>query len=196
MATKSAQQRNLQALSFVFGMDTLLIRTSGGSTTLSTHTGIAWGIPASGASAMSATVTDASADATGTAAEAILQHTNGTGTSYLVNDASTSIGDTTLAFDGGSGTFEAGDIITLAGDTQEYLVLADHAGTSGTLSIFPPLVAAPADNAAITIGTARSVSGLTVGTGSEDIVLDSTSITSGQSVDITAFTFTEPAATA
>lgn len=194
--TKNTQQRNLQALSFVFGMDTLLIRTSGGGTTLSTHTPISWGIPSSGAAAWTATVSDASADATGTAAEAVLQHTNGTASGYLVNNASAAIDESTMPVDTGTGTFEAGDIITFAGDTQEYMIVKDYAGGAGTIEFFPPLVAAPADNAAITLGTARSVSGFSVGTSGTDVVLDSTSITSGQQVDITAFTVTEPASTA
>lgn len=196
MATKNTQQRNLQALTFTFGLDRLEIRTSGGSTVLSTHDDPAWGIAATGAVAITATVSDSSADATGTAAEARLIHVNGTASGYLVNDGATAINDTTLTIDTGSGTFTRGDVITIAGDTQEYIVTNDYAGGNGTIDIFPPLVAAPADNAAITLGTAREVSGLTVGTSGSDINLDSTSITSTQQVDITAFTVTEPAATA
>ena len=39
-------------------------------------------------------------------------------------------------------------------------------------------------------GTTVQISGLTVGTGSEDIVLDNTSINSGQDVELTAATIT------
>ncbi len=196
MATKSTQHRNGLNLLFVYGMDTLLIRTSGGSTTLSTHSPITWDPPATGATDFSATVTDSSADATGTAAEAQLIHTNGTASGYLVNTASAAIGDLTVIVDTGTGTFTVGDVITFAGDTQEYLITKAYAGGAGTINIFPGLVAAPADNAAITLGTARSVSGLTVGTSGSNINLNTVSITSGDPVSISALAITAPAATA
>ena len=52
----------------------------------------------------------------------VQSHTKGTGTSYLLNDASSAVGDTTIAADGGSGTILAGDIITFAGTTDKYVV--------------------------------------------------------------------------
>lgn len=81
----------------------------------------------------------------------VQDHTKGTGTSYLVNNASAAIGDTTIPADGGSGTILAGDVITIAGDTNNYVV--NTALTGGNLVIGDTgLRVAVADNAAITVG--------------------------------------------
>ncbi len=81
----------------------------------------------------------------------VQSHTKGTGTSYLLNDASSAVGDTSIAVDGGSGTILAGDIITFAGTTDKYVV--NTALSGGTLAIGSPgLRAAETDNDAITVG--------------------------------------------
>jgi hypothetical protein len=81
----------------------------------------------------------------------VQDHTKGTGTSYLVNNASAAIGDTTIPADGGSGTVLAGDVITIAGDTNKYVV--NTALTGGNIVIGDTgLKVAVADNAAITVG--------------------------------------------
>ena len=82
----------------------------------------------------------------------VQDHTKGTcNTSYLVNNASAAIGDTTIPVDGGSGTVLAGDVITIAGDTNKYVV--NTALTGGNLVIGDTgLRVAVADNAAITVG--------------------------------------------
>jgi len=81
----------------------------------------------------------------------VISHTKGTGASILLNDASSAVGDTTLTVDGGSGTILAGDIITLAGDTNNYVV--NTALAAGSLTIGDTgLRVAAADNAAITVG--------------------------------------------
>tara|TARA_Y100000592_G_scaffold39225_1_gene62280 strand:- start:122 stop:1264 length:1143 start_codon:yes stop_codon:yes gene_type:complete len=81
----------------------------------------------------------------------VQSHTKGTGTSYLVNNASAAIGDTTIPADGGSGTIVAGDVITIAGDSNKYVV--NTALTGGNLVIGDTgLRVAVADNAAITVG--------------------------------------------
>ena len=81
----------------------------------------------------------------------VQDHTKGTGTSYLVNNASAAIGDTTIPADGGSGTVLAGDVITIAGDTNKYVV--NTALTGGNIVIGDTgLRVAVADNAAITVG--------------------------------------------
>lgn len=77
-------------------------------------------------------------------------HTKGTGASKLVNGAG-AVGDTTINADGGSGTILAGDIITIASDTNNYVV--NTALASGSFTIGDTgLRAAAADNAAITVG--------------------------------------------
>lgn len=82
-------------------------------------------------------------------------HTKGTGASYLVNDAASAIGDTVIAADGGTGTILAGDVITIAGDTNNYVVNSALAGGSLTIGD-KGLLAAAADNAAITVGNSYS----------------------------------------
>lgn len=79
-------------------------------------------------------------------------HTAGTGTSYLLNDASSAVGDTTIAADGGSGTILAGDIVTFAGTTDKYVVNTALSGGSFAIGA-PGLRAAESDNDAITVGS-------------------------------------------
>jgi hypothetical protein len=81
----------------------------------------------------------------------IQSHTKGTGASYLVNDAASAIGDTTIAADGGSGTILAGDVITINGDTNKYVVNGALSGGSFVIG-GPGLRLAAADDAAITVG--------------------------------------------
>lgn len=78
--------------------------------------------------------------------------TKGTGTSYLVNNASGyAVGDTAITLDTGSGTILAGDVITFAGDTNKYVVKT--ALTSNVVTIAAPgLRATLADNTAVTVG--------------------------------------------
>lgn len=78
-------------------------------------------------------------------------HTAGTGSGYLVNNASgLAIGAKSAAVDTGTGTLVVGDIITFAGHTQTYVITTAHAGGAGTIAFEPGLVANVADNAAIT----------------------------------------------
>ena len=81
----------------------------------------------------------------------VQSHTKGTGTSYLLNDASSAVGDTTIAADGGSGTILAGDIVTFAGTSDKYVVNTALSGGSFTIGT-PGLRAAESDNDAITVG--------------------------------------------
>jgi hypothetical protein len=78
--------------------------------------------------------------------------TKGTGSGYLVNNASNyAIGDSTIAVDTGTGTVLGGDIITATGDTNKYVV--NTALSGGSLAIGAPgLRAALADNTALTVG--------------------------------------------
>jgi hypothetical protein len=83
--------------------------------------------------------------------DAIGVHTKGTGASYLLNDASSEAGDTTIAVDGGSGTVLAGDIVTFAGTTSKYVV--NTALSGGSLVIGRPgLTVGETDNDAMTVG--------------------------------------------
>lgn len=81
----------------------------------------------------------------------IKSHTKGTGASYLLNDASSAVGDTVIAADGGTGTILAGDVVTFAGTTTKYVV--NSALSGGSFSIGAPgLLVAEADDDAITVG--------------------------------------------
>ena len=81
--------------------------------------------------------------------------TKGAMTGALINSASQAIGDTTLTFDTGTVNttgIVAGDIITIAGDTNKYVVATGAATTTGTIVINAPgLRTAVADNSAITV---------------------------------------------
>ena len=78
-------------------------------------------------------------------------HTKGTGTGYLLNDASSAVGDTTIATDTGTGTILAGDIVTFAGTSTQYVVNTALSGGSFVIG-GTGLTAAEADNDAITVG--------------------------------------------
>lgn len=79
-------------------------------------------------------------------------HTKGTGSGYLVNNASgEGVGETAITVDTGTGTVLAGDIVTFAGDSNKYVSGAALASNTITLNK-PGLLAAAADNTAITIG--------------------------------------------
>ena len=81
----------------------------------------------------------------------VQSHTKGTGTSYLLNDASSAVGDTVIAADGGTGTIIAGDIVTFAGTSTKYVVNSALSGGSFTIG-GTGLLAAESDNDAITVG--------------------------------------------
>lgn len=80
----------------------------------------------------------------------ITTHTKGTGTSYQLSAAG-SVGDRTISVDTGSGTILAGDIVTFAGTSDKYVVNTAFSGGSFGLGR-PGLVAAEADNDAVTVG--------------------------------------------
>lgn len=99
----------------------------------------------------------------------------------------------------GAGTIEIGT--SGMGTVLAILTLADPCGSaaSGVLTFdFDPDIADSSANATGTAAEARIkdsdgtviISGLTVGTSGTDIVLDSTSITAGQSVTLTTGTIT------
>jgi len=80
-------------------------------------------------------------------ASRVYTHTNTGAGTVLVNDASVSVGDTTLTWDGGGTAPAKGDIFTVAGDTQTYVV---ESSTATVITMFPAAKVAWADNAAVT----------------------------------------------
>lgn len=87
----------------------------------------------------------------------IKSHTKGgmTGADIL-GSAGEDVGATTLSFDGGTVNvtgIKAGDVVTIAGDTNKYVVTTGSTATSGEIVIGAPgLRAAAADGAEITVG--------------------------------------------
>lgn len=83
-------------------------------------------------------------------------HTKGTGANYLINKAAGyDVGDSVLDVDGGTGTILAGDVVTIAGDSNKYVA----SGLDGTELVLnqPGLRLAAADNAALTVGNAYRI---------------------------------------
>ena len=84
----------------------------------------------------------------------VVRPTAGGMTGALVNGA-LAIGATAIVFDTGTVNttgIVAGDIITIAGDTNKYVVATGVVATTGTITIAAPgLIKAAADNAAITV---------------------------------------------
>jgi hypothetical protein len=79
-------------------------------------------------------------------------HVKGTGAGYLVNNgAGYAIGATAITVDTGTGTILEGDILTFAGHTRKYVA---KSLVGSVLTLNAPLVAAVADNEAITVGNA------------------------------------------
>jgi len=71
---------------------------------------------------------------------------NGAPTGYLVNQANHAIGENEITVDTGTGDIVEGDIFTVAGDSQTYVVRAVN---GNTLSFLPKAVTAFADNAVV-----------------------------------------------
>jgi hypothetical protein len=82
-------------------------------------------------------------------------HTIGTGTGYLVDDATPlAVGDTVITVDTGSGTILAGDVVTFAADADnKYVVKTALSGSTFTIAEPGLRVSIPDDNA-ITVGAA------------------------------------------
>jgi hypothetical protein len=76
--------------------------------------------------------------------------TAGTGTSYTMPVIPPALGATSAAIITGTGTIIAGDIFTVAGDTQTY-VATNALAAPGTLTFYPPLQKVPGASAAITL---------------------------------------------
>lgn len=78
--------------------------------------------------------------------------TAGTGASYLLNGA-LAVGATTVTVDTGSGTILSGDVVTIG--SHKYVVATALSGGSFTINA-PGIVAAAADNLAITVNATSS----------------------------------------
>lgn len=90
---------------------------------------------------------------------------NGTSKAALINKADVAVGDTTVPIDSGTltGTLVVGDLFTVAGDTQQYVVTANVTAASNaiaSLAFSPPAAVAWADNAAVTFVASHAVAGV------------------------------------
>ncbi|WP_454751684.1 P22 phage major capsid protein family protein [Cupriavidus necator] len=84
---------------------------------------------------------------------AVVAVTKGTGASYTTSAAGFAVGTTQIPLITGTGTINAGDTITIAGDSNKYVVTAGISAP-GTITIAAPglLVAVPASATAVTVG--------------------------------------------
>jgi len=83
----------------------------------------------------------------------VMTHTVGTHTAlYQVDQTNVAVGDVSINVDTGTGTWLIGDIFTVAGDTQTYVVTANEltGGSDKTLAFLPAAKVAWADDALIT----------------------------------------------
>lgn len=92
---------------------------------------------------------------------------DGTNKAALIDSAAVAVGDISVDMDETTltGTLLKGDLFTVAGDTQQYVVTADAtaAGNSITVSFSPAAKVAWADNAQVTFVANHEVSALAMG---------------------------------
>jgi hypothetical protein len=82
----------------------------------------------------------------------VVNFTKGAGAGYLVNNgAGYPIGATSIVVDTGTGAVLAGDVVTFAGDTNQYVVATGVTGAGTLVLAAPGLRKAVSDNAAITL---------------------------------------------
>jgi len=81
-------------------------------------------------------------------------YTNGTGTNYVANGAH-AIGSQSIVLKTGANPIKAGDIVTFAGSTQQYLIETGITAP-GTVKIYPGLKVALADGDAMTMVTSTA----------------------------------------
>lgn len=101
----------------------------------------------------------------GQGGQGTITHTAGTGATVTINNAGYAVGVTTLTLaSAGTGTVLADDVITIAGDTNQYVVVTGDADVSngGTIVIEAPGLrrAIPASNTVATVTATYSVAGV------------------------------------
>lgn len=89
---------------------------------------------------------------------------NGTAKAALINKANVAIGDTSVPMDSGTltGTLVVGDLFTVAGDTQQYVVTANATASGNAITVIfsPPVKVAWADNSVVTFVASHAVAGV------------------------------------
>ena len=75
---------------------------------------------------------------------------NGAGTTDNTVATNNIVGNTALVFDGGTGTFNVGDRIQIAGVSRPLIVATQTTGVSGSIPLVDPITEIIPDNAAIT----------------------------------------------
>lgn len=88
-------------------------------------------------------------------------HTTGAATAgtIAIDQSSPSVGDTAIHMDGFSVKASVGDVFTVAGDTQTYVVVtcSDLTGTDADLTVSPPIAVAWSNDAAVTFKSSHVV---------------------------------------
>lgn len=117
-------------------------------------------------------------------------HTAGTGSGYLVNDASLAIGDTSIATDTGTGTILAGDVVTFDGDTNKYVVGTALSGGSFAINE-TGLRTAVADDSSITLA-ASHLSSVAFHQAAHEIIIRPPSVPEGGDAAVDAMMIQDP----
>jgi hypothetical protein len=88
---------------------------------------------------------------------AVTQQTKGTGSGYTTTSAGFAVGATQIALITGTGTVNPGDVVTFAGDPNQYVVQVGISAP-GTITIGAPglVQAIPAATTAMTVGNSRT----------------------------------------
>ena len=79
----------------------------------------------------------------------VIGSTSGTATGTMLANGNASIGDSTIAVDGITGTIKAGDLVKFASHSKVYMVTADLDG-AGDITIEPALLQSVSDNSEVT----------------------------------------------
>jgi hypothetical protein len=92
----------------------------------------------------------------------VRSHTKGTQNgSYIINNGLIVVGTTVLTIDGGSGTILKGDLFSVAGDSQQHVVVSTVGGSTVTsITMEPGLGSAIVDGAALTFVDTTGVQNL------------------------------------
>lgn len=118
--------------------------------------------------------------------------TKGTGASYTTSTAGFAVGTTQLPLITGTGTILAGDVITIAGDTNKYIVTAGISAP-GTITIADPgiRIAIPAAATAVTVGN-TATSNIALHKSAMELAIRPYSLPNGGDAAVDRMTVMEP----
>jgi len=122
----------------------------------------------------------------------IQDHVKGTGTSYTTSTAGFAVGSTTIAIITGTGTVLAGDVVTFAGDANQYVVTTGTSGAGNIVIAAPGLkVALPASAVAMTITNSYAANVL-VNRGAMELAIRAPAMPEGGDAAVENMTIVDP----